>query len=136
MRSFVRKSLAASAVLASSVAATAGIGAGAHAAPGGPGNSPLTLDLGPFAPDGSRYVYADSDGAIITHNSPGGAPLVADPAKPGVARSHPTFFADGSAIVFSQTVNGVSKLVAVPAFTPEGDPVQETHPLRQLSPPP
>ncbi|MBW8804387.1 MAG: cell wall-binding repeat-containing protein [Catenulisporales bacterium] len=136
MRSFVRKSLAASAVLASSVAATAGIGAGAHAAPAGPGNSPLTLDLGPFAPDGSRYVYADSDGAIITHNSPGGAPLVADPAKPGVARSHPTFFADGSAIVFSQTVNGVSKLVAVPAFTPEGDPVQETDPLSKLSPQP
>ncbi|WP_194892948.1 cell wall-binding repeat-containing protein [Catenulispora pinisilvae] len=128
-----RKSLAATAVLASSVASVVGFGAAAHATYQGPANSPLTLDMGSFAPDGSRYVYADGSGAIITHNTPGGAPLVVDPAKPGVARSHPTFFDNGAAIVFSETVNGVSKLTAIPTYTPAGDPVKETDPLTFLS---
>ncbi len=124
--------MAATAVLASSVASVVGFGAAAHATYQGPANSPLTLDMGSFAPDGSRYVYADGSGAIITHNTPGGAPLVVDPAKPGVARSHPTFFDNGAAIVFSETVNGVSKLTAIPTYTPAGDPVKETDPLSAL----
>ncbi|MBS2546328.1 cell wall-binding repeat-containing protein [Catenulispora sp. NL8] len=128
-----RKSLAATAVLASSVASIVGFGAAAHATYQGPANSPLTLDMGSFAPDGSRYVYADGSGAIITHNTPGGAPLVVDPAKPGVSRSHPTFFDNGAAIVFSETVNGVSKLAAIPTYTPAGDPVKETDPLSFLA---
>jgi hypothetical protein len=130
--SHFKKSLTASAVLASSVAAVAGFAASAHATAAGPSNSPLKIGEGAFAPDGSRFVYADGNGAIITKNDPGFAPLVVDPAKPGVSRSHPTFFADGSAIVFSETANGTSKIVSIPAFTAPGTPVQETDPLSHL----
>ena len=124
-----RKSLAATAVLASSVASVVGFGAAAHATYPGAANSPLTVGKGAWAPDGSRYVHANPDGSIATRNLPGGAEIVVDPAKAGVARSNPTFFNNGAAIVFSETVNGVSKIVAIPAYTPAGDPVTETDPL-------
>ena len=127
-----KKSLAASAVLASSVATAVGFSAAAQATPSGAANSPLTVDKGAWAPDGSRYVHVDN-GAVYTRNLPGGAEILVDPAKPGVARSHPTFFDNGAAIVFSQTVNGVAKLVAIPTFTPAGDPVKETDPLSFLA---
>jgi hypothetical protein len=124
-----KKSLAASAVLASSIATAVGFSAAAHAAPAGPSNSPLTIGKGAWAPDGSRYVHANADGSIATRNLPGGAEIIVDPAKPGVARSNPTFWNNGTAIVFSETVNGVTKLVAIPDYTPAGDPVVENDPL-------
>lgn len=129
----LKKSLAASAVLASSIAATAGLSASAHAAPAGPGNSPLTIGKGAWAPDGSRYVHANADGSIATRNLPGGNEIIVDPAKAGVARSNPTFWNNGTAIVFSETVNGTSKLVSIPTYTPAGDPVVESDPLIFLS---
>lgn len=126
----LRKSLAASAVLASSVASAAGFAASAQAAPGGPSNSPLTVGKGSWAPDGSRYVHANPDGSIATRNLPGGAEIIVDPAKSGVARSNPTFWNDGTGIVFSESVNGgPAKLVVIPTYTPAGDPVPETDPL-------
>jgi putative cell wall-binding protein len=130
--SYLRKSLAASAVLASSVAAVAGVTGSAQAAPSGPANSPLTVGDGAWSPDGSRYVYVDTNGAVITHNLPGGAAITVDPAKPGVVRTGPTFVDNGAGIVFSQTENGVSKLVSISAFTPAGDQVKETDPLSHL----
>ncbi|MFL6110266.1 MAG: cell wall-binding repeat-containing protein [Catenulispora sp.] len=131
--SFVRKSLAASAVLASSVAATAGFAGAAQATPAGAANSPLTLDRGAWAPDGSRFAFVEPDGAIATARYAGsGAAAIVDPAKPGVMRSHPTWFAGGAAIVFSETVNGVSKIMSVPAYTAPAGPVQETSPLSFL----
>ena len=130
----LKKSLAASAVLASSIAATAGLSASAHAAPAGPGNSPLTIGKGAWAPDGSRYVHANADGSIATRNLPGGAEITVDPAKAGVARSNPTFWNNGTAIVFSETVNGTSKLVSIPTYTPAGEPVPETNPLHTVVP--
>ncbi|MEY9890702.1 hypothetical protein ABIA31_004360 [Catenulispora sp. MAP5-51] len=128
-----KKSLAASAVLASSIATAVGFSAAAHAAPAGPSNSPLTIGKGAWAPDGSRYVHANADGSIATRNLPGGAEIIVDPAKPGVARSNPTFWNNGTAIVFSETVNGTSKLVSIPTYTPAGTPVPETDPLSFLA---
>ncbi|MEY9927293.1 hypothetical protein ABH926_001918 [Catenulispora sp. GP43] len=125
----LKKSLAASAVLASSVATAVGFSAAAHATYPGAANSPLTVGKGSWAPDGSRYVHANADGSIATRNLPGGAEIVVDPAKAGVARSNPTFWNHGTEIVFSETVNGVSKIVAIPDYTPAGDPVVESDPL-------
>ncbi|GAA2020234.1 hypothetical protein GCM10009839_16160 [Catenulispora yoronensis] len=125
----LKKSIAASAVLAGSVAAAMGSAGGAQAAPAGPANSPLTLDRGAWAPDGSRYAFVDADGAVRTQLAGGGAPIVVDPAKPGVTRSHPTWFDGGAAIVFSETANGASKLVSVPAYTDPRDKVAESNPI-------
>src|SRR5207248_103108 len=92
------------------------------------------LDRGAWAPDGSRYAFVGADGAILTaQHGEGGAPYVADPAKPGVSRSHPTWFAGGTAIVFSETVNGTSKLMSVPAYTDPKVAVRETNPLSYLN---
>ncbi|GAA1958005.1 cell wall-binding repeat-containing protein [Catenulispora subtropica] len=130
----LKKSIAVSAVLASSIAAAVGFTAAAQAAPAGPANSPLTLDRGAWSPDGSRYVFTDAAGAILTaQHGEGGAPFVVDPAKPGVSRSHPTWFAGGTAIVFSETANGTSKLMSVPAYTDPQVAVQETNPLSYLN---
>jgi putative cell wall-binding protein len=129
----LKKSIAASAVFATSIAAAVGFAAAAQAAPAGPANSPLTLDRGAWAPDGSRYVFTGADGAILTQSAGGGKPFVVDPARPGVSRSHPTWFDGGAAIVFSETVNGSSKLMAVRAYTAPGDPVAETSPLSFLN---
>ncbi|NUR27055.1 MAG: hypothetical protein HOV83_14625, partial [Catenulispora sp.] len=120
--------------LASSVASAVGYASAAQAAPAGPANSPLTLDQGAWSPDGSRYVFAGADGAILTaQHGQSGKPFVVDPAKPGVSRSHPTWFAGGAAIVFSETAGGTTKLMAIPAYTDPHDAVQETNPLNHVA---
>ncbi|GAA1957999.1 cell wall-binding repeat-containing protein [Catenulispora subtropica] len=151
--SHLRKSLAASALFATSVASAAGLASSAQATPPGAANSPLTVTNGTqsvaqnghavqyagniaegaWAPDGSRIAYVRADGAVVTERAGGGGLVVVAPAKAGVTRSHPAWFVTGAAIVFSETVNGHSKIMSVPAFTAPDSAVQETSPLSFLA---
>ncbi|NUR24670.1 MAG: hypothetical protein HOV83_02255 [Catenulispora sp.] len=150
--SHLRKSLAASAIFATSVASAAGLASSAQATSAGAANSPLTvtdgtrsvvqnghavlytgnIDQGAWSPDGSRIAYVQADGAVVTERAGGGGLIVVAPAKAGVQRSHPAWFVSGAAIVFSETVNGTSKLMSVPAYTDPHDAVQESTPLSFL----
>jgi hypothetical protein len=148
-----KKSLAATAVLATSVVTGAGLATSAQASTPGPSSSPLTITNGTgtilfngqarqyqgnigqasWAPDGSRIAFIDNAGNVVTERAGGSTPTVVAPAKPGVTRSTPTWVDGGRAIVFAETVNGVSKLQAVPVYTAPGNQVQETDPLSALS---
>ncbi|NUP51167.1 MAG: hypothetical protein HOW97_28225 [Catenulispora sp.] len=144
--SHLRKSLAASAILATSVASAAGFLQSAAASTAGASNSPLTvtdgtrnvvlnghavqyagnIDRGSWAPDGSRIAYVRADGAVITERAGGGGAVVVVPAKAGVVRSHPTWAERGTAIVFAERTGTSSKLMQAPAFTADGGTPQES----------
>ena len=148
-----KKSLAASAVLAGSVVTGVGLAGSAQATTAGPSNSPLTITNGTgtvlvngqahqykgnigqasWAPDGSRVAYVDNAGNVVTERAYGGDVRVVAPAKTGATRSTPTWVDGGRAIVFSETVNGVSKLEAVPSSTAPGAQTQETDPISLLA---
>jgi hypothetical protein len=148
-----KKSLAATAVLASSVAVGVGFAGAAQATPAGAANSPLTITNGTgtvlvngvahqyqgnigkasWAPDGSRIAFIDNAGNVFTERAGGSTPLLVAPAKAGATRSNPTWVDGGKAIVFSETVNGVAKLQAVPAYTAPGVQVAETDPISLLA---
>ncbi|NUR61172.1 MAG: hypothetical protein HOV87_21300 [Catenulispora sp.] len=145
MRSHFRKSLAASAIFATSVASAAGLVQTADASTAGAANSPLTvtngtqnvvmngravpyagsIDRGAWAPDGSRIAYVRGDGAVVTERAGGQGLVVVAPPKAGVTRSHPTWFAGGTTIAFAEQSGGTKKIMAVPAFTAEGGTAQE-----------
>jgi len=147
-----KKSLAATAVLASSVATGVGFAASAQATSAGASNSPLTvtngtstvhasgqdwqyqgkIGQGSWAPDGSRIAYVDGNGNVVTERAGGGDVVIVAPARAGAVRSTPTWDDAGAAIVFSETVGGVAKIQAVPAYTAPGDKVQQTDPLSFL----
>jgi hypothetical protein len=130
-----KKSLTASAVLASSVAAAAGFAGSAQATSPGASNSPLTLQDGAWSPDGKRIAYVDTYGNVVTEEKGQIGQVVVDRAKPGVTRSHPTWFDNGAVIVFAEKTSAGSTLVAVPAYTaPEAmmQPVQAVDPLSFL----
>jgi hypothetical protein len=138
LSSSVRKSLTASAILATSVAAAAGLVPSAEAAPGGPATSPLTTSNGTatvviggqtssflstvtdaaWAPDGSRVAYIDDKNQVVTARPDGSWPFVAAPAAAGVTRSHPTWTEGGTAIAFTEVSGGSSTIKAVQAYTP------------------
>ena len=134
MRSSLRKSLAASSILSSSVAAIAvGSAGSAQAANSGDSGSFLgisngsgdisftshTLHIGgsvtdaAFSPDGSHVAYIDGNGQLA----------VADVLRNDVRelthstanRSHPTWEDGGSEIVFAEGPAGASKLMSVDA---------------------
>ena len=148
-----KKSLAVSAVLATSVVTGAGLATSAQASTPGPSTSPLTITNGTgtilvngqarqyqgyigqasWAPDGSRIAFVDNAGNVVTERAGGSTPVVVAPAKAGATRSTPTWVDNGRAIVFSETVDGVSKLQAVPVYTAPGNQVQETDPLSMLA---
>ena len=148
----IKKSLAATAVLASSVVTGVGLAGSAQATTAGASNSPLTITNGThtvlysgqswtyqgnigqasWAPDGSRIAYVDGNGNVVTERAGGGGIAVVAPAKAGATRSNPTWVSDGKAIVFAEKVNGVSKLEAVPAYLAPGTQVEETDPLSFL----
>jgi Tol biopolymer transport system component len=134
MRSIVRKSLATSAVLASSIAAVAfGTAGSAQAAPGGPSSSPLTISDGTanvtvgsrtvhfggavtdaaWSPDGARVAYIDGNGQLATAAADGTDVMVLTGSS--ATKSHPTWEDGGSEIIFAETVNGVSHLMSVDA---------------------
>ena len=148
----IKKSLAASAVLASSVVTGVGLAGSAQATTAGASNSPLTITNGSttvlyngqawtyqgsigqasWAPDGSRIAYVDGNNNVVTERAGGFGLAVVAPAKAGATRSNPTWVDGGKAIVFAETVNGASKLEIVPAYLAPGTPVQETDPLSFL----
>ena len=148
-----KKSLAATAVLATSVVTGVGLASSAQASTPGPSSSPLTITNGTgtilfngqahqyqgtigqasWAPDGSRIAFIDNAGNVYTERAGGSTPTVVAPAKAGATRSTPTWVDGGRAIVFSETVNGVSKLQAVPVYTAPGNQVEQTDPLSALS---
>jgi putative cell wall-binding protein len=147
-----KKSLAATAVLASSVVTGVGLAGSAQATSAGPSNSPLTITNGTgtilfngqardyqgsigqaaWAPDGSRIAFIDTAGNIFTERAGGSTPTLIAPAKAGAVRSNPTWIDGGKAIVFSEKANGVSKLQSVPSYTAPGTPVTEADPLSFL----
>ena len=152
-RSHLRKSLAASAILATSVASAAGLVQSANASTSGAANSPLTItngtqtvevngravqysgqiDQGAWAPDGSRIAYVRADGAVVTERAGGGDLVVVAPPKAGVTRSHPTWFGGGSTIVFAERTGSTSKVMSVPAYTDPHDAVAEGSPISLLA---
>jgi hypothetical protein len=87
---------------------------------------------GAWAPDGSRVASVDDKGQIVTSLPDGAWPFVVAPAKAGATRSHPTWFAGGTAIVFTEVVGGKSDLVAVDAYTPSGKTPVEGRPYSYL----
>jgi len=144
--------LAATAVLATSVVTGAGLASSAQASTAGPSTSPLTITNGTgtilfngqahqyqgnigkasWAPDGSRIAFIDNAGNVFTERAGGSTPILIAPAKAGATRSTPTWVDGGKAIVFSETVNGVSKLQSVAAYTAPGNTVTEADPLSFL----
>jgi putative cell wall-binding protein len=149
----IKKSLAATAVLASSVVTGVGLAGSAQATTAGASNSPLAITNGThtvlysgqtwtyqgnigqaaWAPDASRVAYVDGNGNVVTERAGGSGPTIVAPAKAGATRSNPTWVDGGKAIVFSETVNGVSKLEAVPTYTAPSMPVNETDPISLLA---
>ncbi|GAA2020229.1 hypothetical protein GCM10009839_16150 [Catenulispora yoronensis] len=145
--------MAASAILATSVASAAGLVQSANATPAGAANSPLTItngtqsvqenghvvqyggkiDQGSWAPDGSRIAYVRADGAVVTEHAGGGNIAVVAPAKAGVTRSHPTWVAGGTGIVFAETGPSGTTLNSVPAYTDPHDAVDQHDPLSFLA---
>ncbi|MEY9863693.1 hypothetical protein ABH935_009346 [Catenulispora sp. GAS73] len=148
----IKKSLAATAVLASSVVTGVGLAGSAQATTAGASNSPLTITNGTntvlysgqawtyqgnigqasWAPDGSRIAYVDGNGNVVTERAGGGGVAVVAPAKAGATRSNPTWVDGGKAIIFAEKVNGATKLEAVPAYLAPGTQVEETDPLSFL----
>ncbi|MEZ0106161.1 hypothetical protein ABH920_000142 [Catenulispora sp. EB89] len=134
MRPTLRKSLAASAVLASSVAAIAvGSAGSAQAASPGSADSPLSISDGSgnitfsthtvhiggsvtdaaWSPDGSHVAYIDGNGQLAVANASGGD--VRELTHSSATRSHPTWEDGGSEIVFAEGPAGASKLMSVDA---------------------
>ncbi|NUR61171.1 MAG: hypothetical protein HOV87_21295 [Catenulispora sp.] len=150
--SHLRKSLAASAIFATSVASAAGLVQSANASTAGAANSPLTItngtqtvelngravqysgkiDQGSWAPDGSRIAYVRADNAVVTERAGGGDLVVVAPPKAGVTRSHPTWVAGGSTIVFAEKSGSTSKVMSVAAYTDPHDAVVEGSPISLL----
>ncbi|NUP51168.1 MAG: hypothetical protein HOW97_28230 [Catenulispora sp.] len=148
-KSHLRKSLAASAILATSLASAAGLAQSASASTAGAANSPLTvtdgtqnvvlngravqyagnIDRGSWAPDGSRIAYVRADGAVVTERAGGEDLIVAVPAKAGVTRSHPTWADGGSTLIFAEQSGTTSKIMAVAAYTDPHDAITEYEPI-------
>lgn len=150
-RSSIKKSLAASAVLATSVAAAVVGAAATHAAPGGPASSPLTISDGTpniavvggqttrfagnvtdaaWSPDGSRVAYINGAGQLVTAAA-NGSDVIALTASPG-PKSHPTWEDGGSEIVFAEAGVDRTRLMSVDANgLTMGRPTAET-PLAEI----
>jgi Tol biopolymer transport system component len=146
MRPTLRKSLAASAVLASSVAAIAvGSTGSAQAASPGSANSPLSISDGSanitfgthtvhiggsvtdaaWSPDGSHVAYVDGNGQLAVADASGGD--VRELTHSSATRSHPTWEDGGSEIIFAEGSGGTSKLMSVDANgLTMGAPTRET----------
>ncbi|WP_194919001.1 cell wall-binding repeat-containing protein [Catenulispora rubra] len=146
MRPTLRKSLAASAVLASSVAAIAvGSAGSAQAASPGSAGSPLSISDGSgnitfsthtvhiggsvtdaaWSPDGGHVAYIDGNGQLAVANAAGGD--VRELTHSSATRSHPTWEDGGSEIIFAEGPAAASKLMSVDANgLTMGSPTVET----------
>lgn len=121
------RSLALSAILASSVLPALGLAASdAHAVNAGAADSALTISDGSstvviggkavafpttvtdaaWAPDGSRLAYVDAAGDLVTSLADGSGGRLLAHGGPGIVFSHPTWNSDGGGVAYAESVNG------------------------------
>src|SRR5262249_17902051 len=77
---------------------------------------PTTVTDAVWAPDGSRIVFVDSNGAIVTARPDASDLLVLAPGKSGASRRHPAWDATNGQVMFDErTGNAAWNLMAVNA---------------------